>query len=131
MQANLCHYRRMWRQVHSALTRSSRQFQKQANRHRVPVPSHRSGQRVWLSTKDLPLQVEAKKLAPRFVGPYKLERMVNPAAVRLGLPVSLKVHPTFHVSQVKPVLESELSPPSTPPPPPRTIDRDQAFTVWI
>ena len=32
--------------------------------------------------------------------------MVVPAAVRLRLPWSLHVHPTFHVSQVKPVKES-------------------------
>lgn len=64
---------------------------------------------MWLSSKDLPLQVESRKLASRCVGPLEVEHMVNPAAVRLKLPASLRIHPTFLVSRVKPVLESKLA----------------------
>ncbi|XP_056870005.1 chromodomain Y-like protein [Takifugu flavidus] len=55
--------------------------------------------------------------------------MVNPAAVRLKLPAALRIHPTFHVSKVKPVAESDLVPPSDPPPPPRIVDGGPAYTV--
>ncbi|KAI3353834.1 hypothetical protein L3Q82_005049 [Scortum barcoo] len=37
-----------------------------ADRHRRPVPSYTPGQKVWLSTKDLPLHVHTCKLAPRW-----------------------------------------------------------------
>lgn len=67
------------------------------------------GQRVWLCSKNLPLQTEARKLTPRFVGPFEVVQMVNPAAVHLKLPASLNIHPTLHVSRVKLVRESELS----------------------
>lgn len=43
--------------------------------------------------------------------------MVNPVAVRLRLPESIRVHSTFHISRVKPVVESNLSPTADDPPP--------------
>ena len=42
------------------------------------------------------------KLAPRYVGPYKILRQCGPIAYRLQLPEILSVvHKVFHVSQLK------------------------------
>ncbi|XP_035989600.1 chromo domain-containing protein cec-1-like [Fundulus heteroclitus] len=41
----------------------------------------------------------------------------------------MKVHPTFHVSRIKPVNTSSLSPTTTPPPPPRLVDGSPVYTV--
>lgn len=65
----------------------------------------------------LPLRVECRKLVPRFIGPFEVYQIVNQAAVWLKLPAAMKVHPTFHVSRVTPVVESDLSPPADDPPP--------------
>uniref|UniRef100_UPI0037E9B49C uncharacterized protein n=1 Tax=Semicossyphus pulcher TaxID=241346 RepID=UPI0037E9B49C len=46
------------------------------------------------------------------------------------LPASFGIHPTFHVSQVKPVSSSPLCPPTPPPPPPRMLDGGPVYTVW-
>ncbi|KAI3372064.1 hypothetical protein L3Q82_006708 [Scortum barcoo] len=41
----------------------------------------------------------------------------------------MRIHPTFHVSQLKPVVTSPLSPSADPPPPTRLIDDHPAYTV--
>lgn len=62
-------------------------------------------------------------------GPFEVDRMINAAAVRLRLPASMRVHPTFHISRVKPVVESDLSPPVEDPPPVQIVDGAPAYTV--
>ena len=43
-----------------------------------------------------------RKLAPKWIGPYLVKRIINPVAVELDLPPNLKLHPVLHVSQLKP-----------------------------
>ncbi len=129
VQTHIMRCRRIWRTVRAKLLRTSGQHQIQANRRCRPEPSLRVGQRVWLSTRNLPLRVESRKLSQKFVGPFKIARRVNPVTYRLTLPRSLKINPTFHVSLLKPVLCSPFVAPGKAPPPPRVIGGRPAFTV--
>ncbi|XP_023815983.1 uncharacterized protein LOC111948232 [Oryzias latipes] len=61
--------------------------------------------------------------------PPMRQRVINPVAVRLRLPRTMRVHPVFHVSQLKPHVTSPLHPSPSPPPPPRIIDGKPAWTV--
>lgn len=111
------------------LGRTAARNKRLADMHRTPAPNNKVGQQVWLSSRDLPLQTDSRKLAPRYIGPYPIDCIINPSVVHLKLPAALKVHPTFHVSLLKPVVESPLSTPADPPPLPRIIDDHPAYTV--
>ncbi|KAI3358181.1 hypothetical protein L3Q82_003174 [Scortum barcoo] len=99
--------RKIWAAARRMLLRNQSRMKAAAGRHRRPAPAYRLGQKVWLSTKDLPLHVHSRKLAPR----------------------SLHVHPTLHVSKLKPFRDSPLVPPSKPPPPPRMVDGGPVYAV--
>ena len=121
--------RKIWQDTHTARERTQEATRRSANRHRNPAPTYQPGQSVWLSTKDIPLLTESRKLSPRYIGPFPILDIINPSAVKLALPDNMRIHPTFHVSQLKPVSVSPLCPPSQPPPPARLIDDHPAFTV--
>ncbi|CAG8779884.1 6623_t:CDS:2, partial [Dentiscutata erythropus] len=45
-------------------------------------------------------------LAPKFMGPYKVEKVISTTAYRLRLSSNLKIHSVFHVSMLKPYKEN-------------------------
>lgn len=108
--------RRTWKRVRTALCRTKSRTRLSANRRRVRAPRYVCGQRVWLSTLNLPLQSSSRKLSSRFIGPFPIIKVLSPAAVKLRLPPKLRrIHPVFHVSCIKPVVRMPTRP--VPPPP--------------
>ncbi len=97
----------------------------------VPPPLvYRPGDKVWLSTRYLRLRLPCKKLSPRYIGPFTIQRQINEVTYRLTLPAQYHVHPAFHVSLLKP-----FSPPATGPmesdvpPPPEIIEEPTIYQV--
>ena len=67
------------------------------------------GDSVLLSTEHLGLKDKdrTKKLLSKYIGPFKVKRVVSSTAYELDLPPSMKIHPVFHLSKLKPLKESE------------------------
>ena len=59
---------------------------------------------MLLSTQHLKLIGErkrARKLTEKYIGPYRVKRVVNANAYELELPASLKIHPVINISHLK------------------------------
>ncbi len=71
------------------------------------------------------------KLAPKFIGPFPVTKIISPVAVCLKLPPTYRrIHPIFHVSKLKPVFHSAINPPAPVPPPPRLVDGEPVVEPW-
>ena len=96
-----------------------------ANQKRREV-TYQVGDEVLLSTKNIRLKNPgAKKLLPKWIGPYKVTRQIGPVAYELELPENLKLHDVFHVSLLHPYLSDG----TIHPPPSMLIEGETEFQV--
>ncbi len=86
---------RVWDEAHHHLQRALRRRKMTADLRRSDAPSYQPGQKVWLSTHDIRLRLPCKKLAPRFVGPFTIQKQINPVTFQLNLPPQYRIHSTF------------------------------------
>jgi len=78
-------------------------MKKYADRKRSDVEKYKVGDLVMLSTKDLKYQMVGRrmeKLTERFVGPYRIKKIVSSNAIELELPSTVKIHPVVNVSRI-------------------------------
>lgn len=129
VQQHISRWRKVWKQARRALMRSVLQNKKFADYYCSSAPTYAVGQKMWLSTRDIDLKDFPKKLCPRFIEPFRVEKIINQSAIRLHLPASLRVHHTFHVSLIKLVRTSPLTPPAVTLPPTWFLNDDPIHTV--
>ncbi len=123
-----CH--RTWTRARETLLRVGACTKAKDDRHRSKPPVYVVGQKVLLSTQNIPLRSVCNKLAPKFIGPFPVTKIISPVTVRLKLPPAYRrIHPAFHVSKIKPVFRSPLNPPTPVPPPPRLVDGEPTYSV--
>ena len=88
----------------AALGKAQADMKKYADKKRSDVDEYRVGDLVMLSTKNLKYQMvgrRTEKLTERFVGPYRVKKIVLSNAIELELPSTVKIHPVVNVSRVR------------------------------
>jgi len=87
----------------AVLGKVQEEMKKYIDRKRREVDDYKVENLVMLSTKDLKYQMvgrRTEKLTERFVGPYKIKKIVSSNIVKLELPSTVKIHPVVNVSRI-------------------------------
>ena len=109
--------------AHSAIFKANETMARYANKKRRPH-TFVVGDQVYLSTKNLVPEgfTGARKLMPKFCGPFKILRAINDVTFRLDLPQPIRdrgIHKAFHARLLRPA--HSLPDDSRTPPPPEPV----------
>ena len=92
------------KEAKAVLEKVQEEIKKYADRKRAKVNKYKVENLVMLSTKDLKYQMvgrKMEKLTERFVGPYKIKKIVLLNIVKLELPSTVKIHLVVNVSRIQ------------------------------
>ena len=120
--------------AHTNLEQAQRRQAKYADRHRRDV-AFKVGDSVLLSTTHLKLfgsEKRTPKFTYKYLGPFKVKRVVNANAYELDLPPQLQIHPVLNIDRLKPYRDGRLAFPTRPledyrPPPEVTLENGAAL----
>ena len=91
------------KEARAALGKAQEKMKKYADRKKGKANDYKVGDLVMLNTKDLKYQMVGRRteqLTERFVGPYKVKKIVSSNAVELELSNTIKIHPVVNVSRI-------------------------------
>jgi len=91
------------KEVKAALGKAQEEMKKYADRKRGEANEYKVGDLVMLSTKDLKYQMtgkRTKKLIERFVGSYKIKKIISANAVKLELSSTIRIYPVVNISRI-------------------------------
>jgi hypothetical protein len=106
-----------------------------ADQHRRAV-TFVVGDQVLLSTEHLKLLGSEKrtpKLTCKYLGPFKIQRVVNANAYELDLPSSMQIHPVINIDRLKPYRDGQSAFPARPaldPRPPPAVTLENGAALW-
>jgi len=92
------------KEAKAALGKAQEEIKKYTDRKRGEVNKYKVEDLVMLSTKDLKYQMAGRrteKLMERFVGPYRIKKIVSSNTVELELPSTVKIHSVVNVSRIQ------------------------------
>jgi hypothetical protein len=104
-------------------------YKASADKFRNKAPAFKIGNKVWLLRRNIKTNRPCDKLDYRRLGPFVVQKQINPVAYRLELPAAMKVHPVFHVSLLEPYRESSFPGRVQSPPPSIEIENHEEYEV--
>ena len=85
---------------------------------------------VWLSLKNITTNRPKKKLDYKYVGPYRVKRVINPRVYKLNLPKSLSgIHPVFYISMLEKYHKQAINRQPNPAPVEIVTQEENAYVV--
>jgi len=104
-------YAHWMRTVHKESRKRLKDAQERMRRYTDPTwkepPAYQVGDLVMLNGRNIKTHHPSKKLDHKNHGPFQIEKIVSPLAVRLTLPHKWKIHNVFHVSLLEPYRTSK------------------------
>jgi len=100
--------REIQKEAKVALGKAQEEMKKYIDKKRAEVDEYKVGDLVILGTKDLKYQMvgrRTEKLTERFVGSYKIKKIISLNAVELELPSIVKIHPVVNISRIQKYIE--------------------------
>ena len=103
------------RKARERISKAQEKQRKDALGGRRPV-DFAVGDRVWLSNRNMQLDLgdRARKLEPRFFGPYEVLEMHGSNAAKLQLPAGCKLHPVFNADLLRKYVDGRVEFPDRP-----------------
>jgi hypothetical protein len=119
----------LWELAKANLEKAHKRYKDFADKSRREV-KFPEGDEVWLNIKNFQLP---KGLNHKFLGPFKVLEKKLSNTYKLELPENLRVHPTFHVSLLKPVSRDASRPNQEhhSRPPPNLVHNELEFKVDV
>ena len=108
----------------AALEQAAKDMARYYDQHRHPNITYKVGDWVWLEGKDIQTQRPSKKLDDKRYGPYQITKVISPSAYQLKLPSSMKVHPVFNITRLRPHEADQIPGRKAQPSPPPIVKED-------
>ena len=95
-------------QARKGLESAQERMRRYADPSRKEAPAYQVSDLVILNGRNIQTHRPSRKVDHKNHGPFQVEKLVSPLAVRLTLPQKWKIHPVFHVSLVEPFRTGQL-----------------------
>ena len=92
----------------AVLGKAQERMKKYTDKKKEDVNEYKVGNLAMLSTKDLKYQMigrRTEKLIERFVGPYKVKKIISANMVKLELSSTIKIHLLVNISRIQKYIE--------------------------
>jgi hypothetical protein len=97
-------------QARDNIRRATDVYTQRVNYSRLDI-TFKEGEMVLLNTDNLSLQAPdvSRRFVPKYIGPFKVTKVISPVAYQLELPETMRCHPVFHIDRLQPYHESDNS----------------------
>jgi hypothetical protein len=115
--------------VRSEILSAQARQEEYANHRRQPARQFRVGQLVWLDARNIRTLRPQKKLDWKNLGPFRITKVISAHAYKLDLPATMRIHPVFNVSLLRPAAENPVPGQRQEPPPTIEVDGIEEWEV--